>query len=92
MSGWIISYSKAAIKISARVGPNGEPTDTPSICLYIYIYIYSWPFIEQGVLMQVSNNSFFNVCFPSEVVIRLSLLILSKMMLMTVRKGMFVKI
>ena len=54
----------------ARVGPSGEPIETPSI------YLYSLPFKEKMVFVQESSISFLSVRFFSVVEIRLFLYIL----------------
>ena len=69
----------------ARVGPSGEPIETPSICLY------SLPFEEKMVFVQESSISFLSVRFFSVVEIRLFLYIRFKIMLTVFLSGILVK-
>jgi hypothetical protein len=58
ISGLTISSSKVVIRISARVGPKGDPIGS---------------LIEKGVFLQESKSSFFSVRFLIVVIMRLSL-------------------
>ena len=69
----------------ARLGPSGEPIETPSICLY------SLPFEEKMVFVQESSISFFSVRFFSVVEIILFLYTRFKIMLTVFLSGMLLK-
>ena len=68
----------------ARLGPSGEPIETPSICLY------GLPFEEKMVFVQESSISFFSVRFFSVVEI-LFLYTRFKIMLTVFLSGMLLK-
>ena len=64
ISGLIIISSNSVIIMLAKIGPSGDPIETPSICLY------SLPFEEKMIFVQESSISFLSVRFFSVVEIQ----------------------